>query len=953
MFHKAILLNKSTKGVTTQPTQVTPDEKLSKNSNPHLDKDDMQQRLTYWVNLLSELNPAEIPSDATFNKLTAYKANRIPFTLDSTLTGALEKSANELNITLDVFLATTLYTLLYRYHNEEDICIGIVPAIKPDNDNTTDNIIPLRMRFSKRASFEVLAKQTNLALNEALANEIPFNLILNNVLTKENREALATTSLFSALLMVNKKQKNSTTVDLQTNQLNQSAFAECKFPNIGLYLSKTSDKTYCGFIEYNAELFKASTIQRFIDRYLKMLASYSTNYHRNPNAVSILLAEELEGITQLNKTTSTITLPTFVHDQFHQIALARPNQTAVTFHHEKNAATVINYRDLDLQSTQLANYLKSIGIRAQDRIGIALPRSISLIIATLAVLKAGAVMVAMETDDVEKIDKKYNENKVKLILTDESATAFSKNANEYALLNLNTIETKNAINQSDNNYQSPALNIQDPAYVMYTSGSHDGNPVGALNTHRALINLAQTLAQKNITPQSKILCSAPPTFDAWLFDLVVMLVTQGELHFIYDQGRYLPSVITDIVTKYDINYAVCLPEVLKGLDPTTLPLIHVISMGEVPHIETMQKWISAGKQIENGYGLTETGICLSFNTYNPTERVTLIGKPITNTQFYILNSDDAICPLGVPGEIFVAGDGLALQYVAAPDLTRAKFLNVVYHNELQRFFPAEPTDLSAIRLYKTGDWGCYQPCESGLKVDFLGRKDRQIKLQGVRIDINNVETILSKHPDIKEVVVTTNPNNTALLAYIIPFDKKLVTKDNIDKFLAKTTLPKVAYPATVTTLAAFPLTKNGKIDTKALLHMNTSLSAPTTELQNDLRKIWADVLGLHEQAIAINVSFTALGGTSLGFAQLETKLTTYLKNHRQSLNMPSNLVLPELLKNDMTIISLAELLRKKSVKSHVLIQLPRFGGGSNMFPPASSLNPSTQKTHGPLKFNQK
>lgn len=881
-----------------------------------------ERRLAFWKKKLEEFNPLTLQTDFPAKNAFQFNGSRLRFTLEQELIHPLEHHPKLQGMTLNQILLANLYALLYHYSGETDICLGITssnrryPGI---DDKTTEklvncffNSLPVRLSFQKSTTFTELAAQVKQALSEGLKNQLPPDLLLDEALTNDTKSGLRTATLFNILLVLNRKKPTLTLNETTASYPFELDLGRSKFPYFGINLDELENGAYQGFLEYNTDLFTEETIKRLLAHFKQSLRHIATHPECEIARIPLILEEEKALISRLNKTEKPAVIQAMLPDFLHQQATQTPDEIALVFHPETGSPERITYRELDEKTSQLANYLRTQGIRPHDNVGISLTRSSNLVIAMLAALKAGATLVTMETEASPMLNHKLESCRFAAIMIDQTTCQlFAKD--KQPIINLDDQQTRSVIAAEPTTHTAPDITPDSPAYVMYTSGTsgEKPKPKGVVIAHRSLNNLINALADQRLKPHTKVIGTALPTFDAFLYDVLVALVTQGELHLCFAEGRYSPQVLSKIIEREQIQFGVFLPQLLSVLSPQ-LPLEYVISMGAAPDDEVMRLWAAAkpDRQLFNDLGHTETGIWLTQQRYQPGIDHTLIGQPIRNMQIFILNPDDlSLCPIGVEGEIYVAGPGLALGYLNNPDLTEDKFPSLTYDPLRGAFTKSDHVTENTIRLYATGDLACYRPLPTGeLSIKFIGRKDREIKLNGIRVDLDEVEAILKSHPLVKNVTVVPNSAGTALNAFIVP--QEAITLETlwskIRAHLSTSLLPSVAYPSTYFAIHEMPLTPNGKINTRALPtqpELPTISSIPLTPMHTKLRKIWSKILALPEEQIGLTQSFRQLGGNSLQLAKMET----LLNSERPQLGIPeSDYIGINVLSNHMTITSLAE-----------------------------------------------
>ncbi|MGH2510619.1 MAG: non-ribosomal peptide synthetase, partial [Ktedonobacteraceae bacterium] len=392
----------------------------------------------------------------------------------------------------------------------------------------------------------------------------------------------------------------------------------------------------------------------------------------------------------------------------------------------------------------------------------------------------------------------------------------------------------------------------------YTSGS-TGQPKGVLIAHQGLCNVTQAQSPTfRISSDSHILQFSSPAFDASVFEIFMALLVGAALYLSTSDALQAGPALSRFVHAHAITVVTLTPSVLRTLSPKELPLLHtIISAGEQCSTEIMARWTPT-HQFFNAYGPTEATIWASIFTYQREAQGSIIGRPIANTQLYVLDQQLQPMPLGVPGELFIGGIGVARGYFHRPELTA------------ERFIPHPFDSQAGARLYRTGDLVRYLPDGN---VEFLGRLDQQVKLRGFRIELGEIEAALVQHPSVHEAVVVVHENATGdkrLVAYIVAEQSLVPSSQELRSYLQKR-LPSYMLPATFVPLDLLPLTPNGKLDRHAVpvpeqTRALVEYVAPRTDLEKQLSQIWAQVLGL--ERVGIQENFFELGGHSLIATQM-------------------------------------------------------------------------------------
>ncbi|MBC6367517.1 non-ribosomal peptide synthetase [Algoriphagus sp. AK58] len=548
---------------------------------------------------------------------------------------------------------------------------------------------------------------------------------------------------------------------------------------------------------------------------------------------------------------------TATHQLFEQVADQYSNHTALVFEHK-----AWTYAQVNQQANQLAHCLMANGIGTESLVGICMDRSPELIISILAVWKAGAAYLPLDPDyPTDRLHFMIQDANPKLILT-HFQVQNSKSPLELFSGKILVWEEflGNSFLFSDQN-PNRQTSLSDLAYVIYTSGS-TGKPKGVLLEHRGLANLIPAQTKRfRVTPESRFLQFASLSFDTSLWEILLPLASGATL-VIAKADQLLPDLpLSHTLNTYQITHFTAPPSVLALLDPSGLPELQVVvSGGEALRKEIAQRWVKHTK-LFNAYGPTEATIEVSASLIQPNSDRITIGKPLPNTQFYILDQEGAQLPVGISGELHISGDGLARGYLNRPELNAEKFVPNPFN--------------TGERMYRTGDLARWLP--NG-EVEHLGRIDQQVKLRGFRIELGEIESTLLTFQGIKDVVVTVLQGESGadfLCAYYVAQEELPMVE--LRNFLARS-LPAYMIPARFMHLYQFPLTPNGKVDRKALpdpgytVLTGVEFVAPATELEIAIARLWAQLLGLNPESISTQDSFFALGGDSLRAAQLAGRL---------------------------------------------------------------------------------
>lgn len=568
-------------------------------------------------------------------------------------------------------------------------------------------------------------------------------------------------------------------------------------------------------------------------------------------------AERHQILVAWNATTAPFPDRHCLHHLFEAQAAERPDAIAISFEGQN-----LTYGELNRRANQVAHYLQKRGVGPETRVGLALERSITLMVGLLGILKAGGAYVPL--------DPAYPPERLAFMLADAQVPVLLTQAHligrvpapHATIIPLDSDWP--CIAEEHETNPTNGVTPENLAYVIYTSGS-TGQPKGVMVAHRGVCNLAvATPRLLKISPNSRVLQFFSLSFDGAVWEIFPTLSSGARLHLARPERLMDREELVSLLAAEGITHVTLPPSILAALPPAELPALKtLIVAGEACPAGLVARW-AQGRDFFNAYGPTEATVCASLYLCPPNEvQAPPIGRPIANTELYILDSDLQPVPVGVAGELYIGGVGLARGYLNRPDLTQEKFI--------PHPFSSQPD----ARLYKTGDLARYRPDGN---VEFVGRLDHQVKIRGFRIELGEIETVLRQHPHVVEAVVVAREtgqrlDEKQLVAYFVPEPQTQLTPVELRNFL-KQILPDYMIPSTFVKLAALPLSPAGKIDRQALPipdpRLVETFDLPRTPLEVALAGIWAEVIGVPQ--VSLEDNFFELGGHSLLAAQVIARL---------------------------------------------------------------------------------
>ncbi|SEQ85819.1 non-ribosomal peptide synthase domain TIGR01720/amino acid adenylation domain-containing protein [Streptomyces radiopugnans] len=812
-------------------------------------------QLAYWSEQLAgSPQEIELPADRPRPPVATHRGGSVPVRIDAELHEDLRTLAAKTDTTPFMVFQAALAALLSRLGAGEDIPIGTPVAGRTDAaaDDLIGffvNTLVLRTDVSGDPGFiDLLRRVRATALGAYAHQDLPFERLVDLVGADRS---LSHNPLFQVLLAY----QNNDIRDIELPGLRVTA-QEVLLPvaKVDLELSLAEDAGaggISGILNYSTDLFDRESAERIAAHLVTLLRAAAADPTRPVRRLEILSPEQREQLlTGWNDTDRPVSAGT-VPALFAERAAAFADRPAVV-----SDRVTVDYATLADRANRLARLLIERGVGPEDRVALVLPRSIGLTTALLAVMTAGAAYVPVDPNHpADRIDYMVRDSDPALVVTVSELTGrLPRQVADPLVLDspalVDALAGLSGAEVTDAERRVP-LSADHPAYVIYTSGS-TGRPKGVVVPHRGLGSLAAWQARwLGVGAGSRVGQFAAPSFDAAAWETVMALLNGAALVLTPADGPVLGEALTDFLRTKGITHATLTPTALSGAEPQAAPPgLTLVTAGEACPRDLAARW-SPGRRVINAYGPTETTVCATASGPVDGTVTPPIGGPIANTRVYVLDAGMNPCPVGVPGELYVAGVGLARGYLGRPGLTAERFV-------------ADPFGAPGSRLYRTGD--VVRRLADG-QLEFVGRRDNQVKLRGFRIELGEIESVLSGCAGVDGAAVVVRedrPGVRQLVGYLVP-DGEAGCEVGAVRARAAERLPEYMVPQAFVVVDALPLTVNGKLDHAALpapeLTTGGAGQGPATDAEEILAEAFREVLGLPE--VGVEDNFFELGGDSI------------------------------------------------------------------------------------------
>ena len=774
--------------------------------------------------------------------------------ISESLTTELRQLASNQGLSMNTLVEGAWALLLSRYNDEEDILYGTTRSCRHGSIEGAQSIIgllintvPVRVRIQKETKVIEWLKQLR-------KKHVQMREYIHAPLYEIQRWSDIThgSPLFESLVVFENYFLN-TYMQLKGNRWINRKFAFSERTNYPLTLLGFNDDEMLLKIEYDEARFTRDSIKQMLGHLKTILENIPKKLDECVAKIPVLTEPECHKLlVEWNTTRIDFPREKCIHELFEEQVERTPDAVALVFGEQR-----MTYSELNRKANQLAHYLRKLGVGPEVMVGICMERSLEMVVGLLGILKAGGAYVPLDPMyPKERIAFILEITQVQVVLTQQNLPACLLNHDGHAVClddaHFQTeIQDLSSQNMESTDHKPKPSNL---AYVIFTSGS-TGQPKGVAIEHHSTVSFIHW-AREVFTPQelAGVLASTSICFDLSVFEIFVTLSWGGrvilaeniiQLPSLREANEVtvintVPSAITELLR---LN---AVPQSVRVVNLAGEPLPQTL-VNQLYQLPTIQK-------VYDLYGPSETTTYSTF-TLRRRDGIETIGRPIANTQVYLLDSYRQLMPVGVPGEIYIGGEGLARGYLHRPDATA------------ERFIPDPFSGISGARLYKTGDLARYLPDGN---IEFLGRLDHQVKIRGFRIELGEIESVLEKHNTVGQVIVMAredNPGDKRLVAYIIQEEDQTPSASMLRQYL-KEKLPEYMVPSSFVMLEKFPLTPNGKIDRKALPaptglrpELGSTYVAPEKELDRKIAAILQEVLRIEK--VGIHDNFFEVGGSSL------------------------------------------------------------------------------------------
>jgi len=852
----------------------------------YLQEEELQTQYNYWEDKLQDVEPVTLATDYQRPKTISYEGENYYLSLDDKLSKDLTELAKDKGVTPYTLLLSAFNILLSKYSNQEDITIGSPTASRhfkqlEDIIGVFVNTLAIRNQVNSNESFSSLLDSVEESVIQAQSHQdIPFEHIVDRL---DIERDTSRHPVFDIMFTLQNFAPRTTGKDKLFSIYDSDCYKIAKF-DLELSIVQENNESLHLLFNYATSLFKLSTIEKIASMYIRILEQIVFNPFIYISDITLLEEEEYKQLVYLNNQTDVEHPDSTIHELFVAQAKLTPNNVALVYE-DKN----LTYKELDSLTNSLARAIQekyreqsSKTLQADTPIALCLDRSIDIIISIIATLKAGGAYVPIDPNfPDDRIAYILEDTNTALVLTQSHlkdnlqkiVTEHESIKNQLSLIPIDTFDY-----QTYSDAELPSISTENSlAYLIYTSGT-TGRPKGTMVEHGGVVNLIEWYTNSfEFDDKSSTVIVSSLSFDLTQKNIFSMLKSGGKI--VLPQSNHLDAnEVYSLISQHKCTFLNCAPSAFYTLvEPNMAPyeplqsLKYLFLGGESIDFERINLWLqTTDTLLVNSYGPTECSDVVSAYTLKDIELeqdFIPIGRPINNTRLYVLDANLNLVPKGVIGELYIAGKGVSRGYLNKDELTKESFLVNPFARR------KDGRDKNNNTMYKTGD--LVRLLEDN-NIEYIGRNDFQVKINGYRIELSGIETVMSSYRSIKQAVVLAKEHNNSkyLVAYYT--SKSKINEKKLVKHISQQ-LAEYMVPSAFIKVDAFELTTNGKLNTKVLPEpefKSDSYEAPTSQLQEKLCDIFQEVLKV--ERVGISDDFFKIGGNSILAISLAHKLSKAL-----------------------------------------------------------------------------